>query len=193
MMETKGEHKIKNNLLILGAGQLGQVAKEIAESMDCFKKIGFLDDSNEGAIDSLDNYEKYVTEYSFAIVAIEDAETRIEYIKRLEEACFNIAILVSPNACVSPSAQLMKGVIVGPMAVINTNSTICTGVIVSAGSIVNHDSFVGDVSFLDCGSVVEANSILYAKTVVNSNEVYKSNKQQFKRCTDENYTFEDGM
>ncbi len=32
------------NLLILGAGQYGQIAKEIAESMGCFEKISFLDD-----------------------------------------------------------------------------------------------------------------------------------------------------
>ena len=33
------------NLLILGAGQYGVLAKEIAESMGCFATIAFLDDS----------------------------------------------------------------------------------------------------------------------------------------------------
>ena len=32
------------NLLIIGAGQYGVVAKEIAESMKCFEKIDFVDD-----------------------------------------------------------------------------------------------------------------------------------------------------
>ena len=32
------------NLLIIGAGQYGMVAKEIAESMKCFEKIDFVDD-----------------------------------------------------------------------------------------------------------------------------------------------------
>ena len=38
------------NLLILGAGQYGQVAKEIAEETGYFDKIAFLDDNSEQAI-----------------------------------------------------------------------------------------------------------------------------------------------
>lgn len=46
---------MNKSLLILGAGQYGQVAKEIAESVGCFKRISFLDDR----IDS-DNDEKSI-------------------------------------------------------------------------------------------------------------------------------------
>ena len=35
---------MNRNLLIIGAGIYGLVAKEIAESMGCFDRIGFLDD-----------------------------------------------------------------------------------------------------------------------------------------------------
>lgn len=42
--------KVNKNLLILGAGQYGYVAKEVAESMGHFEKITFLDDNNERAI-----------------------------------------------------------------------------------------------------------------------------------------------
>lgn len=36
--------QMNKNLLILGAGQYGQVAKEIAEDMEYLEKISFLDD-----------------------------------------------------------------------------------------------------------------------------------------------------
>ena len=36
--------QMNKNLLILGAGQYGQVAKEIAEDIGYFEKISFLDD-----------------------------------------------------------------------------------------------------------------------------------------------------
>ena len=36
---------MNKNLLILGAGIYGLVAKEIAESMGCFGKIAFVDDN----------------------------------------------------------------------------------------------------------------------------------------------------
>ena len=37
---------MNRDLLIIGAGQYGMVAKEIAESMRCFDKIDFLDDKS---------------------------------------------------------------------------------------------------------------------------------------------------
>ena len=77
---------MNKNLLILGAGQYGTVVKEIAISMGCFEKIGFLDDSFnadssenkycEKAIGRLEEYENYSIEYSYAIVAIGNAEIR---------------------------------------------------------------------------------------------------------------------
>ena len=41
------------NLLILGAGQYGMVAKEIAESMRKYDHIDFLDDNNPIAVGKL--------------------------------------------------------------------------------------------------------------------------------------------
>lgn len=126
------------NLLILGAGQYGQVVKEIAEETGCFDKISFLDDNSEQAIGKIDEYEDFVSEYSYAVVAIGNAELRLDYIQKLEEACYRVAVLVSPRAYISKSAQLMKGTIVEPMAVVNANSTVAIGVFVCAGAVVNH-------------------------------------------------------
>ena len=58
---------MNKNLLILGAGQYGLVAREIALSMRCFEKIDFLDDKSELAIGRLEDYEKYTAGYSCAI------------------------------------------------------------------------------------------------------------------------------
>lgn len=162
---------MNKNLLILGAGQYGMVAREIAESMGSFEKIDFLDDHKEFAIDKLTNYEKYAAEYTYAIVAIGNAETRLSYIQKLEEACFRIAILVSPRAYIAPSTQLMKGSIIEPMAVIHANAVVAVGVIVCAGAIVNHNAAVGDGCLLQCGSVVAAGTMMKMKSTLGYNEV----------------------
>ncbi len=47
-----------NRLLILGAGQYGFVAREVAEAMGCFTSIDFLDDHSDIAIGKLDDVEK---------------------------------------------------------------------------------------------------------------------------------------
>ena len=50
------------SLLILGAGQFGQVTYEIAESLG-YQKIGFLDDNAAKAIGKLDDCEKFKAQY----------------------------------------------------------------------------------------------------------------------------------
>ena len=62
------------NLLIIGAGQYGMVAKEIAESMGCFDQIDFVDDVNEIAICKISEIESLVHEYDSAVVAIGNSE-----------------------------------------------------------------------------------------------------------------------
>ena len=165
-----------NNLLILGAGQYGQVAKEVAQSMGNFDRIDFLDDCNQLAIAKLDEYKTFAKEYSHAFVAIGNADLRLSYIRKLEEANFKLATLVSPRAYVSPSAQIMKGSIVEPMAIINANSLVRSGVIVCAGAIVNHNAVVCDGCQLDCGSAVGSNVVLAANTKLKYNEIFDKDR-----------------
>ena len=165
---------MNNNLLILGAGQYGIVAKEIAEEMGTFGKIDFLDDSNEVAIGKVSDYERFVIDYSYAVVAIGNPELRLSLIEMLEEVCYRIAILVSPRSYVSKSAQIMKGTIIEPMAVVQTGSTVCIGNIISSGAVLRHNCFVGDCCHIDCNAVVCSNTIMLAKTKVECGQVYKN-------------------
>lgn len=157
---------MNNNLLILGAGQYGHVAKETAEAMGCFGEIAFLDDQSELAVGKLADYEQLSVQYRYAFVAIGDAGLRLQYIQKLEEACYIVPVLVHPKACVMPSAQLGKGTIVEAMAVVNSNSVVSIGGIISAGAVVNHNSFLGDCCHVDCNAVVPAGSVLLAETIV---------------------------
>lgn len=164
--------ELNSNLLILGAGQYGQVVKEVAESMGCFKKIDFLDDNSELAVGKFSDYIKFAKDYKYAFVAIGNADSRLDLIQRLDDAGFGIPVLVSSKAFVSPSAQLMKGTIVEPMAVVNANSLVRVGVFICAGAIVNHNSVIGDGCQLDCGSVVGSNISLQAQTKLKYSEVF---------------------
>lgn len=155
-----------NNLLILGAGQFGLMVKEIAESMECFDKIDFLDDKSELAVGKLCDYANFSREYRYAVVAIGNPEIRLSYIQKLEEACFIVAIVASPSAYIAPSAQIMKGSIIEPMAVVQANSAVAVGCIISSGAVVRHNAFVGDVCHVDCNAVVMSGSIVPAKTKI---------------------------
>lgn len=162
-----------DNLLILGAGQYGMVAKEIAESMKCYEKIDFLDDNNEIAIGKLQDYSNFVSEYSYAIVAIGNPEIRLNFIRKLERANYKIATLISPMAYVSPSAEVMPGSIIEPCAVVQTDAVVFKGVIISSGAVIRHNATVGEGCHCDCGCVVMTNSKVPSNLKICCNEVYK--------------------
>ncbi len=49
------------DLLILGAGEYGQLVKELAQNK--YRRISFLDDKSEVAIGKLEDYNKFVGKY----------------------------------------------------------------------------------------------------------------------------------
>lgn len=151
---------MNKDLLILGAGQYGMVAKEIAESMNEFSHIDFLDDNNPIAIGKLNEYEKFSSEYHAAVVAIGNSELRLEMIEKLVQCGYDVPVLIHSNAYVSPSASVGIGSFIEPMCVIHTGVMIGTGCIISAGTIVNHNAIVSDGCHLNCGTIVKARAVI---------------------------------
>lgn len=158
--------KNAKKLLILGAGQYGMVAKEIAESMNVFSGIAFLDDNNPVAVGKLNEYEKFVHDYDSAVVAVGNSVLRLEMLDKLEQVGFEIPVLIHKSAYVSPSAKIGAGSFVEPMAVVHTEVVIGRGNIISAGTILNHNSKIGAGCHLDCGSIVRARVDISANTKI---------------------------
>ena len=174
---------MNKNLLILGAGQYGTVVKEIAQSMGCFEKIDFLDDSygidnpnyHEEAIGKIEHSENYAGDYTFAIPAIGNPVKRLELIEKLEEQAFRNPVIVSPKAYVSPSAQLQKGVVVEPLAGIHANVVVGSAAYVSMGAVINHNSVVLEGCHIDANAVVMSGALVTAKTTVLPCQVVRRN------------------
>lgn len=166
---------MSKNLLILGAGQYGMVVRETAEAMGCFDKISFLDDvKKRGVIGGLNEFARFSEEYSYAFVAIGNAELRLDLYKKLEETGYIIPVIVNSTAYVSPSAKLGKGTIVEAGAVINYGAVVSIGCIISANAVINHNSFVGECCHIDCNATVSGDARVPQKTKVPSNTVYKA-------------------
>lgn len=161
------------NLLILGAGQYGQVVKETAETMDFFDKIDFLDDNNPLAIGRMSQYEKFYDEYRYAIVALGDANLRHILTDKLEANGFLIPSIIHSSAVISKSAKIGEGCIIEANTTLNTQSVLSKGVIVSAGAVVNHNAQIEEYCHIDASAVVSAGAIVKANTVVKENSVYR--------------------
>lgn len=174
---------MNKNLLIIGAGAYGLIAKEIAESVNCFEKIAFVDNEYEttpngiAVSGKISDIENLVCDYYNVIVALPNTEERLRLIQKLgEEVPCRIVTLVSPNAYVSPSAQIGKGCIVAPMATIGMGSVLTNGCIIGYGATIGHCSMCCDGTHIECGATVAENTIVPAGTKVDCGVVYKRNE-----------------
>jgi len=165
---------MNKNLLIIGAGQYGYVAKETAEAVGNYDKISFIDNNSQIAIGKTDELDAFVCEYAQAFVAIGNSKIRLELIERLEAIGYHVITLIHPKAYVSPSAKIEKGCIVEPNAVVQANANVEFGCLISAGAVVNHNAVLGKGCHIDCNATVAACSVVNAGTKVESGQVYKS-------------------
>ena len=155
-------------LLILGAGQYGVVAKEIAQAMNCFSEILFLDDSSEAAVGKLEDIENM--EYDLAFVAIGNVHVRERWLGRIDRA----VTLIHPKAEISPSATIGEGSIVEAGAVISAGANVGKGAIVMANAAVGHNATVGEYCQLEYNCSIPENRIVPDKTVVECNSIWRN-------------------
>lgn len=169
---------MENNLLIIGAGIYGLVAKEIAESMRCFDRIAFVDDRASAAPDGMPvigttaDLEHLRDSFNCVIIAIGNPSVRKNLLDKAE-GVFTIVTLISPQAYISPSAKIAKGCIIEPMAVIHAGAVLGQGTLVSAGAVVNHAAVCGEVVHVDCNAVVPGSVTVPEGTKVCSCTVYQ--------------------
>ena len=147
--------RVKPKLLILGAGEYGQLVKEIARNK--YPVIDFLDDNSLVAIGKISDLEKFKGEYD-AIVAIGNPEKRKELYEELESLGFSISTIVSDKAYVSPTAEIEPGCVIEPMVVVNAGAKIKRGAFINAGAVVNHNAIVNEFCQIDCNAVVGTNA-----------------------------------
>ncbi len=167
---------LMGNLLILGAGQYGMIAKEIAEAVGKFDRIDFLDDTNDTALDNIRNMDIYKDRYRNAVVAIGNAAARAEYLLKLKKCGYDLATLIHPEAYVSPSAKIGGGCIIEPKAVVSTAACVGEGCFVSSGAVVNHNSVLEDVCHINCGAIVASGSVVPKGTRVDYGIVFRGKK-----------------
>lgn len=163
---------MKGDLLIIGAGQYGAVAKEIAEDMQCFHKIDFLDDNSKLAIGKISQLEDFADNYKFAFVAIGNSRFRMKCLEKLQKAGFILATLIHPEAHVSTSTKVGAGSIIEPFATVQANCEIGKGVLICSGAVIKHNCVVGDGCYIDCNSTVAASSIVPKLTKLEINSIF---------------------
>ena len=159
-----------NKLLIVASKRYGDYVKEIAESMECFEKISFIDNDRQDALGRLEELSSFYPEYNCAIAACDDGEERLMWNKKLEEI-FNIPVLFHKDSTISPSSSILPGSIVEPRAVIECQTTIGSSTVVGAGTVIEPYCFIGEGITLKSGTIVKSTSIVEKNTVTEQGTV----------------------
>lgn len=164
------------NLLILGAGGFGRTAAELARCTGQFGKIRFLDDASreEDVVGTLAEYRAFAGEYPCAAVAIGNNAVRLQWVRTLRQAGFELPVLVHPRAWVSPSATVGAGSFVLPGAVINTGVSAGAGCIVNCNAVLDHDCRLEDGVHACLGCIVKAGAVISSGQKVEAGEVVHS-------------------
>lgn len=159
-----------NKLLIVASKRYGDYVKEIAESMECFETVSFVDNVRQDAMGRLDELPSFYPEYNCAIAACENGEERLMWNKKLEKL-FNVPVLFHKDSTISPSSTLLAGSIVEPRAVIGCQVTIGSSSVVGAGTVIEPYCFIGDGSTLKSGTIVKSTSIVGSNTTIQQESV----------------------
>ncbi|MFZ6755311.1 acetyltransferase [Undibacterium sp. Dicai25W] len=167
--------KIKN-IIIVGAGGLGREIYSLLkpEADACHIRIaGFVDDTlpvsdmlNENyPVPLLGSISSYVpVENDYLVLAIGDPRAKLELAKALEEKGAKFFSFIHPNAVVSDTAKIGKGVVIYPYCFISADSEISDFVMINCHSGAGHDVFVGDGSTI-CAHVDLTGHVKVGKAV----------------------------
>lgn len=119
------------------------------------------------ALGKLADCEHFRQQYDSAFAAMGDPDLRLMWLERLEQAGYELPVLIHPRACVSPSAVLECGSMVEAMAVVEKGSLLC------AGCVVNHNARVQAGRQIDCNAVVASHAVVPRGTKVPSGTVFE--------------------
>lgn len=148
-----------NSLLILGAGDLGQVVAEMVK--DQYDKIAFLDDKpttekqeQYPVIGGLQSLESVCNLFTYAIPAYGNAVLKAEMMKKIKACGLIMPRIIHPSAIISPSTEIGAGTIIREGAVISRKVIIGECVLINMGVLIDHGCVVGDCSHLPMGMIV---------------------------------------
>jgi UDP-perosamine 4-acetyltransferase len=99
-----------------------------------------------------------------AFVAIGDNHLRQRLLAQVSEMGFALINAISPNAVVSPTAKLGRGIAIMAGAIINASTQIDDGAIINTNASIDHDCRIGSGAHIGPGSVLAGNVKIGSET-----------------------------
>lgn len=153
------------NIILVGSGQHAGVVLYNIKEQGKYNVIGFLDNDKAkigniekgfsiiGTYDNLDEIkEKYQTNKFF--IAFGNMKYRKKVYEHFIKNGWEAVNIIHPNAIVSPSVKLGKGILIECGCLITPNPVIGDNVVVNTGSQVNHDNIIKNNVYIASGVVL---------------------------------------
>lgn len=160
-------------LLIIGAGGHGQCCHEIAERMNYFEEISFLDDHSryemsDMVVGKINQLEELRDKYDSVFVALGNNKLRKELYIRAKNAGYNTPSLIDPTAFVSTYCFVGEGTVIFPNAVLETHCHVARGCIISSNATIHREAKVNEFTVIHSNTVIRPKSYVGAMTTIGS-------------------------
>jgi sugar O-acyltransferase (sialic acid O-acetyltransferase NeuD family) len=147
----------QRTLLVLGAGGHGKAVAEAALLSGEWQRVCFVDDSWPALqaclhLPVLSNLQGLAdVAADAAIAAVGNNALRQQWSTLIRVCGLELATVIHPRACVSPTAIVGAGSVIMAQAVVGVDVQLGEGVIVNAGALVDHDACLGPYAHLGVG------------------------------------------
>lgn len=171
--------KMKEELLIVGAGGFGRVTLEHAIiDFDC----SFVDDGKSigeeingvKVVGGINDLPSLFTEYKQLVLSIGNNRIREKIYKQAKEIGYSFPSIVDKSAYISPYAAVGDGCVILNNVVIQNGSKVGNGTILNPGVEVHHDSSVGNFCCIYTNSVIRTYAKVADGVKIGSNVTVKN-------------------
>lgn len=171
-----------NELILIGGGGHCRSCIDVIEARGDWKIAGILDVAARvgervfdyeiiGTDDEIERFNKNGAAFLVSVGQIKSPDRRIALYEKVRLAGGRLPVLTSPNAYVSPRAELGAGTIVMHGAVVNCGAKVGANVIVNSMALIEHDAWVGDHCHISTGARVNGDAVVGARSFIGSNAV----------------------
>ena len=171
--------KMKEKLLIVGAGGFGRVTLEHAiKYFDC----SFVDDGKSigeeingvKVVGGVSDFPFLFTEYKKLVLSIGNNNVRENIYIQAKDIGYSFPCIVDKSAYISPYASVSDGCIILNNVFIQNGSKVGTATILNPGVEVHHDSSVGDFCCIYTNSVIRTYAKVEDGVKIGSNVTIKN-------------------
>ncbi len=135
-----------------------------------------------GTDKELKKISKKIKHAFISVGQIKTSKIRINLYKKVIEAGFELPIIISPFAYVSPRAKIGKGTIIMHGAVVNANAIIGKNCIINTHCIIEHDVIVEDHCHVSTGAILNGKVSLGRGSFIGSGSVVKEKLKIGNNC-----------